>query len=164
MLIWLNFPILRHYFQFALCIQHFDHICSNRPYLWNNVTQYSPADLPQTAGPAFPTTPCSWSPLFLYSPQSPSSHFYQPPFWDFLSDPGIPGVRSMGPSVCNWGRLLKLQVIQVIDSIQVLQVIDSIQVIQLINSIQLIDSIQVIDSIQRRWPFLVAPSGGQICN
>ena len=63
----------------------------------------------------------------------------------FLSDPGIPGVRSMGPSVSNWVR----------DVVETIQVIDSMQVIQVI---------QVIESIQRRWPFLVAPSGGQICN
>ena len=42
-----------------------------------------------------------------------------------------------------------------------IQVIDSKQVM---DSMQVIDSKQVIDSIQRRWPFLVAPSGGQIWN
>ena len=44
----------------------------------------------------------------------------------FLSDPGIPGVRSMGPSVSNSLRDV-VETIQVIDSIQVIQVIDSIQ-------------------------------------
>ena len=34
----------------------------------------------------------------------------------------------------------------------------------LVQFIQDIQVIQVIDSIQRRWPFLVAPSGGQIWN
>ena len=59
----------------------------------------------------------------------------------FLSDPGVPGVRSMGPVISHSKTLL-----------QVMQVI------------QVIDSLQVIDSIQRRWPFLVAPSGGQTWN
>ena len=44
----------------------------------------------------------------------------------FLSDPGIPGVRSMGPSVWNSLR----EVVETIQVIQVKQVIDSIQVIQ----------------------------------
>ena len=33
-----------------------------------------------------------------------------------------------------------------------------------VKLIQVIQVIHVIDSIQRRWPFQVAPSGGQICN
>ena len=27
--------------------------------------------------------------------------------WSFLSDPGVPGVRSMGPSLSNWGRFCR---------------------------------------------------------
>ena len=44
------------------------------------------------------------------------------------------------------------------------EVFETIQVIQVIDFIQVIQVIQVIDSIQRRWLFLVAPSGGQIWN
>ena len=36
----------------------------------------------------------------------------------FLSDPGIPGVRSMGPSLCNW--LSDYTFVQVIQVIQVI--------------------------------------------
>ena len=53
----------------------------------------------------------------------------------FLLDPGILGVRSMGPLLCNWDTFLK-------------------------KAMQAMQVIQVIESIQRRWPFLVAPSGG----
>ena len=35
---------------------------------------------------------------------------------------------------------------------------------KLSDLLQVIQVMQVIDSIQRRWPFLVALSGGQICN
>ena len=42
--------------------------------------------------------------------------------WGFLSDPGIPGVRSMGLSLSNWLTHL-WQVIQFIQVIQVIQVI-----------------------------------------
>ena len=55
---------------------------------------------------------------------------------------------------------------------QVMQVRQVRQVMQVIHVIQAVDVIQVIESLQRRWPFLVAnlelmqvvPSGGQICN
>ena len=49
---------------------------------------------------------------------------------DFLSDPGIPGVRSMGPSVCHslTNYTLLIQVIQVIQVTQVIQVIQVMQV------------------------------------
>ena len=50
-------------------------------------------------------------------------------FWgvfnQFLSDPGIPGVRSMGPSVCHSLREV-VETTQVIDSIQVIQVLQVI--------------------------------------
>ena len=87
-------------------------------------------------------------------------HFDQIIF--FLSDPGIPGVRSMGPVLCN--SLYLCEVMQVMQVIQVMQFMQVIQVIQVMQVMQVIQVIQVIESIQRRQPFLVAPSGGQICN
>ena len=72
----------------------------------------------------------------------------------FLSDPGIPGVRSMGPSVSNSLYLCEvlqaIQVMQVIQVIQVMQVVQVMQVMQVIQVIQVIHVIQVIESIQRR--------------
>ena len=63
--------------------------------------------------------------------ESGSSERFKKYSTKFLSDPGISGVRSMGPSVSNslthtpcWNF------IQVIDSIQVIQVMDSIQAFQ----------------------------------
>ena len=44
----------------------------------------------------------------------------------FLSDPGIPGVRSMGPSLSNSLTEGLVETIQVIDSIKVIQVIQVI--------------------------------------
>ena len=47
---------------------------------------------------------------------------------------------------------------------QVKQVMQVMQDMQFIQVKQVIHIIQVIESIQRRRPFLVVPSGGQICN
>ena len=54
-----------------------------------------------------------------------------------------------------------MQVMQVMQVKQVMQVMQDMQFIQVK---QVIHIIQVIESIQRRRPFLVVPSGGQICN
>ena len=70
-----------------------------------------------------------------------------------LSDLGFPGVRSMGPVVWNSDTF-----------VQVMQVMQVMQLMQVVQVVQVIDSLQVIDSVQRRLPFLVAPSGGHIWN
>ena len=60
----------------------------------------------------------------------------------YLSDPGIPGVRSMGRECLK--QTERSLVIQVIQVIQVLQVIQVIQVVQLIQVIQVIQVMKVI--------------------
>ena len=51
----------------------------------------------------------------------------------FLSDPGIPGVRSMDPSLCHSLRevVQTLQVMQVMQAMQVMQVMQVMQILQI---------------------------------
>ena len=72
----------------------------------------------------------------------------------FLSDPTIPGVRSMGPSVSKWvseggfWNLYKMQVMQVRQVMQVMQVLQVLQVLQDMHVMQAMQAMQVMQDMQ----------------
>ena len=55
-----------------------------------------------------------------------------------LSDPGIPGDRSMGPSLCHSNTFVK----KAVQAMQAMQVMQVIQVMKITQDIHIIESIQ----------------------